>query len=317
MIALDRCPSTLKKGFSSFSPSALRTLFNNRKVDHILPFNHRNSEEHINEIFLGSFKHFSIGGKQKKVSVSLSKNKISLTEEGAEGQYILKLPPEHVSHADDAAANEHLTMQLASQVFGIRTAWNTLMFFQDGKSGYLTKRFDYFESGFKAGLENFSSLLPDSTRHNGKRLSEMSVELFSVLKEYVGPYRIESEYLFERMLFNLLVSNKEDDIKNYSLIESVSGDYVLSPAYDLICSSLHREDEAGKDKRLYIKLINAALDAGLPRATIINLCRFKIHSSQAVESLTRRSFLSPTAQDKYLALFQENVKQLSRALENS
>lgn len=39
-------------------------------------------------------------------------------------------------------ANEHLTMQLAAQVYGIETAANTVCFFKDGEMAYLTKRFD-------------------------------------------------------------------------------------------------------------------------------------------------------------------------------
>jgi serine/threonine-protein kinase HipA len=271
----------------------------------------------MNDAVLQSLKHLSIGGKQKKVSLTLVKNKLTLTQKDVEGQFILKLPPEDIGHADETAANEHLTMQLASQVFGVRTAWNTLIFFQNGQPAYLTKRFDYFDNGLKAGIENFSSLRNDTKQTSYNNVGQMSEKLFKLLREYVGPYRIEGEHLFKRILFNRLVSNTEDDIKNYSLIETVSGDYILSPAYDLICSSLHREDEAGKDKWPYLQLMNAALDAGLHEATIINLCRFQLSGSQAVESLTRRSFLSPAAQEKFLALFQENVKQLSRALEDS
>jgi serine/threonine-protein kinase HipA len=313
-MTLDRCPSTLKKGFQSFSPSALRSLFNNRRVDHVLPFNQGNSEERLNEILLESFKRFSIGGRQKKVSLSLLKNKLAVTQDGDEGQYILKLHPGTINHADEAAANEHVTMQLASQVFGIRTAKNSVIFFQNGQRAYLTKRFDYLENGLKAGTENFSSLSHDATQANYQHVAKMSEQLFALLQEYVGPYRIEGEQLFKRILFNQVVSNTEDDIKNYSLIETRSGDYILSPAYDLICSSLHGDgSKFSGNATAYPELLNIGLGAGLPKTTIINVCRSTVNSSQAVESLIRRSFLSPASQDKYLTLFQENLALLSRS----
>jgi serine/threonine-protein kinase HipA len=41
-------------------------------------------------------------------------------------------------------ANEHLTMQIARQVFGIETAENALIFFQNGEQAYITKRFEIY-----------------------------------------------------------------------------------------------------------------------------------------------------------------------------
>ncbi|HQT21521.1 hypothetical protein [Daejeonella sp.] len=46
--------------------------------------------------------------------------------------------------------NEHLTMQIARQVYGLKTAENALIFFQDGTPAYLTKRFDVKEDGTKS-----------------------------------------------------------------------------------------------------------------------------------------------------------------------
>jgi serine/threonine-protein kinase HipA len=39
-------------------------------------------------------------------------------------------------------ANEHLTMQIARQVYGIETAENALIFFKNGAQAYITRRFD-------------------------------------------------------------------------------------------------------------------------------------------------------------------------------
>ncbi len=45
--------------------------------------------------------------------------------------------------------NEHLSMQIARQVFGIETAENALMFFKNGAPAYITKSFDVKEGGGK------------------------------------------------------------------------------------------------------------------------------------------------------------------------
>lgn len=46
-------------------------------------------------------------------------------------------------------ANEHLTMQIARQVYGLETAENALIFLRDGKPAYLTKRLGVREDGSK------------------------------------------------------------------------------------------------------------------------------------------------------------------------
>lgn len=53
---------------------------------------------------------------------------------------------------------------------------------------------------------------------------------------------MEVENLLSRMLFNYLFSIGDAHLKNYSLLEKAQGDYVLSPAYDLICTRLHVQD---------------------------------------------------------------------------
>lgn len=47
---------------------------------------------------------------------------------------------------------------------------------------------------------------------------------------------------FELVLFNYLVANGDAHLKNFSLMETVQGDYILSPAYDLLCTALHVDD---------------------------------------------------------------------------
>ena len=44
MTELKVCPSTLQEGFTTYSPDALKTLFDGRKVSHILDFDSPNNE---------------------------------------------------------------------------------------------------------------------------------------------------------------------------------------------------------------------------------------------------------------------------------
>ena len=53
---------------------------------------------------------------------------------------------------------------------------------------------------------------------------------------------VEIEKYFSLVVFNFLFSNGDAHLKNYSLLESSIGDYLLSPAYDLINTKLHVDD---------------------------------------------------------------------------
>ena len=56
-------------------------------------------------------------------------------------------------------ANEHLTMQIASQVYGILTADNGLCFTGKGQPVYITRRFDVKSDLGKSEMEDFASLV--------------------------------------------------------------------------------------------------------------------------------------------------------------
>ncbi len=70
----------------------------------------------------------------------------------------MKPIPTDLKKANQVPANEHLTMQIARQVYGIKTAKNALVFFKDGSPAYLTKRFDVKNEGGKWGKEDFAKL---------------------------------------------------------------------------------------------------------------------------------------------------------------
>jgi serine/threonine-protein kinase HipA len=58
---------------------------------------------------------------------------------------------------------------------------------------------------------------------------------------YCDFYCIIEKY-FSLVVFNYLFSNGDAHLKNFSLLESSEGDYLLSPAYDLVNTKLHIDD---------------------------------------------------------------------------
>ncbi len=247
------CPGTLAEGFDTYSKTCLNKVFNGRKVSHILPYNPPEISEEDAKKFLENRKRISISGMQEKLSLILDKNKLRLTDEGEQGTHILKPIPRDLKKIDQVPANEHLTMQIARQVYGIPTAENVLIFFKNGEPAYLTKRFDVKEDDRKWGKEDFATLAGKTSENAGINFKyDFSYEAMAeLIVKYVPAYIVELEKLFSLIVFNYLFSNGDAHLKNFSVLETQSGDNTLSPAYDLVNTRIHVDDA------------NFALDGGL------------------------------------------------------
>ncbi len=319
------CPGTLKEGYSEYSNTALKRVFNGKKVSAILPYDSPASNDITDALFTENRKHISISGVQEKFSVLLEKNKLRLIQEGEQGQYILKPIPNVGKNADQIPANEHLTMQIARQVFGIETAENALIFFKNGAPAYITKRFDVNEDEGKLAQEDFASLAGRTPQTHGEDFKYLGnyLEVFQLLKKYSPAYTIESIKLFKLVLFNYLFSNGDAHFKNFSLIETPYGDFRLSPAYDLLNSRLHIDD---KDFALTDGLLPPNLAQGKITAQFFTLGeQAEIQKKQTenifneltakqdeVLALIEASFLNKKSKENYTQAYQTRLKKLIR-----
>lgn len=236
------CPGTLALGFNTYSPLCLRRMFEGKKVSHLMDF----SLTEGNQDVLAAVNSISISGVQEKMSAIIMKGKITLTPTGESGRYILKPIPDykHLRFKNNIPANEHLTMQIASQVFKINTAENALAFFADGQPAYLTKRFDYKKDGSKIQQDDFASIAGKTTANCGKdfKYSGSYEDIARLIKQHVSAWQVELTKFFTLVVFNYLFSNGDAHLKNFSLQETESGDYILTPAYDLMNTSIHVND---------------------------------------------------------------------------
>ncbi|MDF1570910.1 MAG: HipA domain-containing protein [Bacteroidales bacterium] len=242
---ITKCPGLLLEGFSIYSPLFLRRMFNGKKVSHVLPYNAPEVDEQDQQKFMQNQKRISISGVQEKYSVLLEKNNLRLTEEKEQGMYILKPKPHGLQRTGMVPANEHLTMQIASQIYKIKTAENGIVFFTNNEPAYITKRFDVSPDGRKLGKEDFASLAGKTEENAGRNFKyNYSYEgIAELIKEYVGAWKVEMEKYYRLVIFNFLFSNGDAHLKNFSLLETINGDYVLSPAYDLLNTRIHVSDE--------------------------------------------------------------------------
>lgn len=322
---IKNCPGTLTKSHNTYSNTALKRVFSNKKVSVFLDYDSPASNENTDALFDENRKRMSISGVQEKFSVLLEKNKLRLIKESENGQYILKPIPNVGKNSEFMPANEHLTMQIARQVFNIETAENALIFFKNGDPAYITKRFDVKEGGEKWAQEDFASLAKRTPQTHGEDFKYLGnyLELFTILKKYSPAYIIESIKLFKLILFNYVFSNGDAHFKNFSLIETSFGDYKLSPAYDLLNSRIHIDDNdfaledgllppklnQGKIRELFYVL---AEQANIPKKQTDKIFNTLTSKEDKVLQLIESSFLSEKLKRNYKQSYQTRLKKLLR-----
>lgn len=242
MKEINVCPGTLAIGFDTYSPSCLRKMFDGKRVSHIIDLSLDGNADNI----AAAINKISISGAQEKLSAVVDKGHIILTPPQQQGRYIIKPIPDykHLRFRNNIPANEHLTMQIASQVYGIKTAENALAFFADGQMVYITKRFDYDENGLKIRQDDFASISGKTDRNSGKdyKYTGCYEDIARLLKQNVPAWQVEMSRYFSLVVFNYIFSNGDAHLKNFSLRETPNGDYILSPAYDLMNTSIHIDD---------------------------------------------------------------------------
>jgi serine/threonine-protein kinase HipA len=326
------CPATLAEGYDTYSPVGLKRVFDSRKVSHVLKYDSPKVNEDDAEKFMENRVRLSISGVQEKMSFLLDNKTLRLTEQEEQGTYILKPVPRDVKKVDQVPANEHLTMQIARQVYDIHTAENALIFFKSGEHAYITKRFDVKTDGSKLRKEDFASLAGISKDNAGPDFKyESSYEEIALLiKKFVPAWRVEMEKYFVLVIFNFLFSNGDAHLKNFGLLETEQGDFILSPAYDLLNTRIHVSDtDFALKKALFADGFRSVLwqktghptkddfykfgeVIGVPPKRIEKLLMPFLTRQEKVAQLTENSFLSDPIKQAYLNYYYQKINLLTR-----
>lgn len=330
MKELTICPSTLQEGYNTYSPAARKALFDGHAVSHVFSEPSPDTDtEQANEA-VKSIGRVSLSGAQPKFSIVAEDDKLRYTRAGEQGTFILKPRPTgyQIINKDFCAANEHVTMQIASQVYGIETAVNALCFFGDGTPAYITRRFDVHGKG-KYKQEDFAALLgytKDNAGPNYKYDRASYEECAEVIHRYVKAALVDIRRFFRVILFNFVTLNDDAHLKNFSLIER-DGEYRLAPAYDLINTSLQLRDARifALDKGLFKEgmtftdtrtICRSDFEEfgkriGLPAKVIKQEIDRFTAEQPLVKELLERSFLSSSLQKQYWMAFEYRRKMLN------
>ncbi|OFX21160.1 MAG: hypothetical protein A2033_16500 [Bacteroidetes bacterium GWA2_31_9] len=225
-----QCNGCLKDNTKGFCSSCETILFNRSKVSPQLKFNWEDISKRIDGQPMG----FSISGVQRKGFIGKPRGieLIPKMDVDEKSQYIIKPMLSRFNLSDQSPANEHVTMQIAKQLFGIKIAECAFMNFANGTPAYITKRFDYDENGKKLNQEDFVSVLKAAHKYISKTYQNVG--------EWLSPLnRID---FLRILIFNFLTGNGDVHLKNISLLETADGDMMLSPSYDLMNTKIHVTD---------------------------------------------------------------------------
>lgn len=320
-INITRCPSLLTDGFGSYSPLALKKLFDGKTVSPILDFESPSSKNADSHNALRNAGRLSLSGAQPKFGMILDDDmRLRYSRDYEQSSFIMKPRPTgyQIINNDYCAPNENVTMQMASQIYGIETAANGLCFFKDGEMAYITRRFDTHAGG-KYAQEDFASLMGYTKANGGsdfKYCNGSYEECAEVIRKYVKTAAIDILRFFRVVVFNFITLNDDAHLKNFSLLNN-GVEYHLSPAYDLVNTSLQiyeprifaldrglfREGMYTSDTRQvsYKDFMEFGRRIGLPSKLVFNeISRFSVPSSDA-DALIRRSYLSQEMKKLYLS----------------
>ena len=148
----------------------------------------------------------------------------------------------------------------------------------------------------------------------------------------MAAYAVEIEKYLERVVFNYLFSNGDAHLKNFSLSQTPSSDYVLSPAYDMINTRIHiasdsffalsdglfsNDYDTESFKALGFYAYDDFYEFGVKIGVMESRAR-KVLDKYRTESkdangLIQRSFLSTNAKQLFQSHYMDRVKMLNNS----
>ncbi|MCO5121806.1 MAG: type II toxin-antitoxin system HipA family toxin [Burkholderiaceae bacterium] len=100
---------------------------------------------------------------------------------------------------------------------------------EGGRSHFMTRRFDRTASGEKLHMQSLAAMRHYDFNAAGAHSYEQAVETIRLL----GLPAHDIEQQFRRAVFNVLVRNQDDHVKNIAFLMNRQGEWRLSPAFDV------------------------------------------------------------------------------------
>ncbi len=308
------CYRELEDGQVEFHPGCARKFFGSDTAP-LLPYTRDNMSELARRIIRSSM---SITGVQAKMSLDVNRGgnhePKKFTIVGLWGKYIFKPQSARYPCLPEL---EDLTMKMAETAH-IRTAKHTLIRLADGELGYLTLRMDRGQKGEKISLLDLCQLSNRLTEH---KYYGSYPQLAETVKKYSAAPMLDVQRFWEIVLFSWITGNSDMHCKNFSLIDSGDGEYVLAPAYDLLAVQLADPEDTdemalsfmvGGNKTGFDRdtFFTAFTQSGIAGTTANKMIDRMKSFRPAWEELICQSFLPNKMKSDYLALLEDRIRRL-------
>jgi serine/threonine-protein kinase HipA len=204
---------------------------------------------------------FSLAGVQMKFSMKQKDGRYNLSKGDTLGDWIIKTPS---TRHKDVPVNEFTAMTLASMV-DVEVPEIKLVELNkldnlpqinlpDEKLAFAIKRFDR-NNDQRIHMEDFAQVL---VKYPHEKYNSASYEqIAKILYNFSGDGLADTQQFARRLLVNILLANGDAHIKNWSLLYLDQITPRLSPAYDIVTTSVYIENERryalnlGKTKEWY------------------------------------------------------------------
>ena len=265
---------------------------------------------------------YTVPGVQKKISLHLSAvpGCPRLTLVDYPSGYILK--PQTVLYPALPEA-EYLVMQMARHT-GISTVPFALIRTGSDSFAYITKRIDRILPTRKEpvlkllAMEDFCQLDQRLTEDKYRGSYERCAR---VIEQYSQRKGLDLSELFLRIVFSFVSGNSDMHLKNFSLIETApsGGNYVLSPAYDLLPVSIVDPDDEeqmalplnGKKRNLRRNdFLKYAGSVGLNREAAVRMIRRVASMKVEYLELCLNSYLPADMKERFARLIEQRTEKL-------
>lgn len=190
---------------------------------------------------------FSLAGIQMKFSMKEKDGRYNLTKNGNLGDWIIKTPS---TKHKNVPLNEYTAMSLAGLV-GVDIPDIKLVELDkldnlpqinlpDEKLAFAIKRFDR-KGNTRVHMEDFAQIL---VKYPHEKYNSASYEqIGKVIYGYSGDGLTDAQQFARRLLVNILLANGDAHLKNWSFLYQDQVTPRLSPAYDIVTTSVYFADE--------------------------------------------------------------------------
>ena len=149
-----------------------------------------------------------------------------------------------------------------------------------GRDIYLIRRFDRVLHGDRFVRQPFASGLTMLAAHESEVSRYSYADLAGVIRQHGTKVRNDLHELFRRMVFNILVTNDDDHLRNHGFLMEDAG-WRLSPLYDVV-----PKPQVGLERRLVLGVGPASRDATLNNA-LAGATAFDLAPDTASEMIER------------------------------